>query len=63
MDNSLYGKLLQSEVTQAKIENENIELKAINLDLQLALAESEEARLTSELDIQLALAELAEGVI
>ena len=63
MDNSLYGKIKQSQIKQSQIEQENTELKAENLNLQLALAESEEARLQSELDIQLAIAELAEGGI
>lgn len=67
MDNSLYGKIKQTEATQEAqlprvdtLEKENSELKAENLTLQIALAESEEARSQSELDIQLAIAELAE---
>ena len=63
MDNSLYGQIKQSKTKLTKIEKENTELKNENLNLQLALAGSEEARLQSELDIQLAIAELAEGGI
>lgn len=56
MDNSLYGKLTE-------IGKENINLKQENLELKLALAESEEARLSDSLETKLAIAELAEGVL
>lgn len=63
MDNSLYGKLKQTEKKQSEIETENNKLKQENLELKLALVESEETRLTDSLEIKLAIAELAEVVI
>lgn len=52
------GKRPESVIYQRQIS-----LEQENLDVQLALAESEEKRLQSELDTQLAIAELAEVVI
>jgi len=53
----MQNTLNSANQAQAKV----VELKEENIELKLALAESEEARLTAELEMKLALAELAEG--